>query len=232
MNYPHPAHSLSPTCRVAATAILETDTGISEMADMVKEIMDIEGIGKTVIAGHSMGGYIGFAFADKYPDRLSGLSLIHSTPLADDDEKKKTRLQSIDIIRKGAKKTFISQMIPNLFSDAFKQSHPEIVKEQVDQSMKMEGDSMINFYNAMIRRRDRSNVLMKAVFPIQWIAGINDNLISYKKISELCYRSDINFVSFYNNCGHMSMFEAPGQLITDLQKFIHYCDRYQHQAHE
>ena len=212
----------------SGNSLLEADTGIEQMAGYVKTIMDIEGINKAVIAGHSMGGYVALAFADSYPDSVSGLSLIHSTPLADDEEKKKIRLKSIELIRKGAKKTFISQMVPNLFSDAFKQSEPEIVKQQVEQAMKMEGNSMINFYNAIMNRKDRTSVLEKAIFPIQWIAGINDNLIPYKKILEQCYRSGINFVSFYNNCGHMSMFEAPEQLITDLKEFIYYCNIYQH----
>jgi pimeloyl-ACP methyl ester carboxylesterase len=211
---------------------LTSDTSIVQMADAVKNIMDIEGVNKAIIAGHSMGGYVAFAFADKYPANVSGLSLVHSIPFADDDEKKKTRLKSIELIRNGGKKTFISQMIPNLFSDDFKRSHPEIVKEQVESGLKMEVDSMINFYKAMMQRPDRTNVLEKAVFPVQWIAGINDNLISYKKILQECYRSDINFVSFYNNCGHMGMFEAPEQLTYDLKEFIRYCDTYQCKQHE
>ena len=207
---------------------LDTDTGLDQMADLVKQILDKEGINKAVIAGHSMGGYVAFAFADKYPDRLSGLSLVHSTPLADDDEKKITRQKTITLIRKGSKNVFISQMIPNLFSDAFKRSNPEIVKQQVESGLKMEDDGMINFYNAMMLRPDLTNVLDKASFPVQWILGINDNLISYKKILRECYRSGINFVSFYNDCGHMSMFEAPKRLLDDLRDFAHYCDAYQH----
>ena len=208
---------------------LEAETSIDQMAGYLKTIMDIEGIDKAVIAGHSMGGYVALAFADKYPGSVSGLSLVHSTPLADDEEKKKIRLKSIELIRKGAKNAFISQMVPNLFSEAFKQSDPEVVKQQVEQAMKMEDNSIVNFYNAMMQRADHTIMLQKAVFPVQWIAGINDNLISYKKILEQCYRSGINFVSFYNNCGHMSMFEAPEQLINDLREFIYYCNTCEHE---
>ena len=206
---------------------LEGDTGLDEMATQVKTILDKEGIDKAVVAGHSMGGYVAFAFADMYPACVSGLSLIHSTPLADDDERKKIRVKSIDLIRKGGKDLFISQMVPNLFGDTFKLSHPEVVKEMIGEALKMTDDSMINYYNAMMQRPDRTKVLDWAFFPVQWIIGMHDNIISYKKILEQCYRSGINFVSFYNNCGHMSMFEAPEQLTIDLQRFIHYCDRYQ-----
>jgi pimeloyl-ACP methyl ester carboxylesterase len=206
---------------------LDHKASIDQMAVSVKTILDKEGIDKSAIAGHSMGGYVALAFADLYPDQTSGLSLVHSIQLADDEEKKKVRIKSIELIQKGAKRSFISQMVPNLFSDTFKRSDPKTVEEQVEQAMKMEGNSMINFYYAMMNRSDRTYVLDNAIFPIQWIAGINDNLISYKKILEQCHRSGINFVSFYNNCGHMSMFEAPGLLSKDLLEFVSYCNSYQ-----
>ena len=41
--------------------------------------------------GHSLGGYITLAFAEKYSDRLKGFSLIHSTGFPDSEEAKKGR---------------------------------------------------------------------------------------------------------------------------------------------
>jgi len=203
-------------------SVLVQDTSIADMATCVKEIMDHEGIKSAVIAGHSMGGYVGFAFAALYPERLKGLSLIHSTPEADDAEKIKTRQKSIELIRKGAKNTFITHMIPNLFSESFNLSKPLVVKGQIEEGLKMDDGGMINFYNAMIARRGNTDVLGDAVFPMQWIVGKDDNVIHYKKILELCYKSCINFVSFYRNCGHMSMIEMPEKLTEDLNIFINY----------
>jgi pimeloyl-ACP methyl ester carboxylesterase len=151
-----------------------------------------------------------------------GLSLVHSIPTADDDEKVKTRLKSIELIRKGGKSAFINQMIPNLFAAAFKESHPAMVQGQIVEAMKMGDAGMVNFYNAMIARKDTTDVVRSACFPIQWIIGSDDNVIYFKKILEHCYRSHINFVSFYRNCGHMSMIEAPEKLIDDLRMFVEY----------
>ena len=38
------------------------------MADVVKTIIDKEKVNECVIIGHSMGGYVALAFAEKYPD--------------------------------------------------------------------------------------------------------------------------------------------------------------------
>ena len=202
---------------------LDRDTDVADMAACIIAIMDAENIAKAVIAGHSMGGYIGFEFAARYPARLAGLSLVHSIPVADDEEKKKSRQKSIDLLGNGGKVSFIRQLIPNLFSAPFKQSHMQFVEEETDKAMVMNEASLINFTRAMMNRNDNSNALLTASFPVQWIIGKDDNVINFKKIVPYCYKSRINFVSFYNNCGHMSMMEAPDQLSSDLKLFTGYC---------
>ena len=196
---------------------------IAEMAEGVKNILDIEQIDTAVVAGHSMGGYTAFAFADLFPERVAGISAVHSTTADDDDEKKKLRVKSIELIQRGAKELFIENMVPNLFSDDFKQSNKAVVEEQIRESLKMSAESMVNFYNAMLSREDTSRVLDNAKFPVQWIIGEKDNVLPYKKILEKCHQSPVNFVTFYKNCGHMSMLETPGQLAKDMKEFIDYC---------
>src|SRR5690606_25097329 len=115
-----------------------------------------------VMVGHSMGGYIALAFAEKYPKVLKGLSLVHSTATADTEEKKETRRKSIALIEKGGKDAFVKGMIPNLFSNHFKGAHPEIIQKQIEQGQKLKAESMVGFYTAMINRPDRRNVLTEA----------------------------------------------------------------------
>jgi pimeloyl-ACP methyl ester carboxylesterase len=202
---------------------LSKETNISGMAEMVYAIIQKEKISKIVIAGHSMGGYVALAFARRYPEKLAGLSLVHSTTDADDEEKKKARRQAITLIQKGAKKAFIAQMVPNLFSAAFSASNPLVIKQQTEQSLELNDESIINFYSAMLARPDSNDLLPEAVFPFQWIGGLDDTIIPYKKILGKCHIAAVNFVTFYNNCGHMSMLETPERLIKDLNEFVTYC---------
>jgi pimeloyl-ACP methyl ester carboxylesterase len=204
---------------------LEKETSIADMADCVADILKAEGITKAVVAGHSMGGYVAFAFAVKYSDKLAGLSVVHSTPLADDEERKKIRLKAIDVIEKGGKSAFVRQMVTNLFAEDFKQNHPEVVEEQIALAMETDEKALVNYYKAMIGRPDQSFWLQNTSIPIQWIVGMNDNVIPYKKILPQCAISAINFVTFYHNCGHMSMLEMPALPASDLTEFVNYCYR-------
>jgi len=207
----------------AGNSALTGHVSIDDMANLVKDVMDKEGIDKAIIAGHSMGGYVALAFAERHTARVAGISLVHSTPVGDDEEKKVMRQKSIELIRKGGKRVFVTQMIPNLFSDDFKDKKPGIVQECIDEAMKMSEDGMINFYQAMIGRKDRVSILKDATYPLQWIIGHNDNIMPYRKILQHCYHSDVNFVTLYEQCGHMSMYEAPARLTDDLGDFIDYC---------
>jgi len=205
---------------------LERPTGMEDMATCIKLALEAEGISRAVIAGHSMGGYVGCAFASLYPEALAGLSLVHSVPTADDEERLKARSKSIEIIRNGGKRQLMNQLIPNLFSDDFKRSDPTLVELLADRAVEADDESLINYYHAMMGRKDERASLRESGVPVQWIIGLKDNVIFYKKILELCYKSDINFVTFKKICGHMSMLESPESLVADLKEFTNYCYHY------
>lgn len=193
------------------------------MADAVRAILDAEGIAKAIIAGHSMGGYVSTAFAAKYPDMVSGTAMIHSIASDDTEEKKETRRKSIALIEKGGKEPFVKQMIPNLFSPNSSQLHPEWVKEQIEEALKVPAESLTAFYNAMINRENHTETLSKAAFPILWVAGKDDGVTPLDKVIQQSMLASVNFVKVYGNCGHMSMIEQSERLAGDIIEFSKYC---------
>ena len=54
---------------------------LEDKARWLEEILQREGFGEPVIVGQSMGGYVGQAYAQRYPDRLRGFVSIDSAPL-------------------------------------------------------------------------------------------------------------------------------------------------------
>lgn len=194
------------------------------MADAVKAILDAEGITQAIIAGHSMGGYVAMAFADKYQEMVTGIAMVHSIASDDTDEKKETRRKSIALIEKGGKEPFIKQMIPNLFSPYTSQLYPELVTEQLEEGLKMPAESLTAFYNAMINRHNHMETLSRATFPILWVAGEDDAITPLDKVIQHSILANVNFVMVYDNCGHMSMIEQIDRLTTDIIEFSGYCN--------
>ncbi len=193
------------------------------MADTLKAILDAEGIGKAIVAGHSMGGYVATAFAAKYPDMVSGIAMVHSIASDDIEEKKETRRKSIALIEKGGKEPFVKQMIPNLFSPNSSQLHPEWVQEQIIEGLKVPAESLTAFYNAMINRENHTETLSNAEFPLLWVAGKEDGVTPLDKVIQHSMLASVNFVEVYDNCGHMSMIEQSERLADDIKEFSKYC---------
>ncbi len=65
----------------AASYPFEMDFSLMDKAIWLDEILQREGIEAPIIIGQSMGGYVGQAYAEKYPKRLKGVVSIDSAPL-------------------------------------------------------------------------------------------------------------------------------------------------------
>ncbi len=89
---------------------------MEDQANMVKFLLDKLELVKCTLIGHSMGAYIGLAFAEMFPEQTSALCLMNSTALADDKEKQTNRDRGIRAVKQNHK-TFIRLAIPNLFSE-------------------------------------------------------------------------------------------------------------------
>src|SRR5690554_2079226 len=63
------------------------------MAEAIFQVLRFNRIRKAFLIGHSLGGYVALAFAEKYPDMVKALLLINSTAKSDTIERKKSREQ-------------------------------------------------------------------------------------------------------------------------------------------
>ncbi len=54
---------------------------LMDKAGWLKEILDMESFDRPILVGQSMGGYVGQAFAERFPDRMAGFISIDSAPL-------------------------------------------------------------------------------------------------------------------------------------------------------
>ena len=146
--------------------------GIDMYADIIKELFEIElqvPIEGAVLIGHSMGGYITLAFAEKHPNYLKSFGLFHSSAFADGDEKKETRRKAIDFIEEKGASTFIKTSTPNLFTEAFKEKQPAKVDKLIEEGKKFTAEALVQYYEAMIARPDRTAVLKTFPKPILFI---------------------------------------------------------------
>lgn len=195
-------------------------TSMESLADILNMILEQEAIEKLVMIGHSMGGYVSLAFAEKYPQKLKGLGLFHSMAFADSEEKKDARRKSIGFIRQHGAVKFLEQSIPNLFSPAFKANHPDIYARFVEDNTNFSEDALVSYYEAMINRPDRTAVLEKLAVPALFIIGLHDKAIPQDQSLRQTHIPSLSYVLILQDSGHQGMLEEPEKSTTFLKKFL------------
>lgn len=193
---------------------------IDDYADTVKAVVDAEQISHCVLIGHSMGGYIALAFAEKYPGILKGLGLFHSTAYPDTPEKITAREKGIEFIRQHGAYPFIRQSIPNLFSENFSKKHPETVQSLITRYANFNPESLVQYYKAMILRPDRTRVLSNCTYPVLFIIGEQDKAVPLKDSLKLSHMPQLSYIHIQENSAHMGMLEEIDQSNDIIEIFV------------
>jgi len=207
-----PSTSPSP----AATSSMES------MAENVLTILNHEGIDKCILIGHSMGGYATLAFAEKYPDLLKGFGLFHSTAYPDSEEKKSARRKSIDFIRNNGSAPFIRQSTPNLFAAGTRNSRPDLIQATIDRYSGFAPEALIAWYEAMIRRPDRTAVLKDAATPVLFVIGKDDQAVLPEHTLRQSHLPSLAHIHILQRSAHMGMLEEPDKSNRLLQSFLNF----------
>ncbi len=197
---------------------------IADMSEMVEQLRHELHDDRIVLVGHSMGGYITLAYAEKYPDRLKGWGLFHSHPFEDSAAKKEARQKSMDFIEKNGAAPYVKELIPKLFPARFADDHPDVVLSLVDKAVNYDPKGIINALEAMKNRTDRSEVLKRSKSPVLFIIGKKDDLEPQDVLISQTHLPDLAVIHLLEEVGHMGMFESPEKTISLMIDFTSFCE--------
>ena len=193
---------------------------MESMAEQIIWLMEEEKLTTVNLIGHSMGGYISMAFAEKYPEKLSRLGLFHSSALADNEEKKAARQKNIDFITKHGAAKFIEQSVPTLFSEKTKTEKPALVDSMVRQYATLTATSLIDYTRAMISRPERLDVLKHFPRPVMFLLGESDNAVPLEAGLKQSHILGISYIYICTNSGHLGMLEEPEFCVKSILDFL------------
>lgn len=187
---------------------LIADMSMEGLAELLMEIIKQEiGDSRLTMIGHSMGGYIALAFAEKYESRLNGLGLFHSSAYADNPEKIATREKAIEFINAHGAFEFLKTSTPNLFSAKTKDERPELIDKQIASLSNFSAPALVLYYRSMMQRPDRTVVLEKATVPVLLIMGEDDNAVPLKDMLAQSRLPEKAYIHILHESGHMGMLE-------------------------
>ena len=188
------------------------------MADVVNKLLMQLKVKKCMMVGHSMGGYVSLAFADRFSSKLKGLVLYHSHAMGDTPEAKVNRNRAIKAIM-SQHGNFIYHFIPDLFAPENVEYFEREIKELRQGAMKVPPENVIAALEGMKLRTDKLSVLANANYPVMFIAGKQDSRIPLESIIDQASLPKHSEIIILGDVGHMGFIEARGKTDKIIQSF-------------
>ena len=193
------------------------------MAENVKLVIDHLNIEKTVLIGHSMGGYVALAFAELYPNILSGLGVFHSHALADTPEGKINRGRAIQVV-KNNHKSFISMFIPDLFTKENQEIYKAEIEELQSEARNISKESVIASLEGMRHRTDKLKLLANIDVPFAFIIGKQDPRTPLENMYSQIGLPKHAEVLILKNVAHMGYIEDFVTTLSFVNSFVGRCN--------
>jgi pimeloyl-ACP methyl ester carboxylesterase len=202
------------------------DMSMEGLAEAVGEIIKTENKAQSqsqgiILIGHSMGGYITLAYAERYPDDLAAFGLFHSTAYADTEEKKEIRRKGIAFTEKYGAFEFLKTAIPNMYGPATLEASPQLIERHIQSLQQFSKAALIAYYESMIRRPDRTHVLRQNKIPVLFVLGKHDAAVPLQDGLQQSHLPGVSHVHILEDSGHMGMCEEVDKSNQLLREFVH-----------
>ncbi|HLE54550.1 MAG TPA: alpha/beta hydrolase [Thermoplasmata archaeon] len=178
---------------------------VEAYADDVAAFLQHFGDRRVALAGHSFGGYVALAFAERHPDLLAGLGLVSSRTIADSEAARKGRHETIDKVRTQGSRA----LLPDLARKLLAPSAPQPLVDRATRILeRTRPEGIIAGLAAMAARPNRTEVLESYLGPVLVVHGREDQLIPEREAaSPKASRAVVREI--LPAAGHMPMWEDP-----------------------
>ncbi|PQJ80145.1 alpha/beta fold hydrolase [Polaribacter porphyrae] len=186
-------------------------------AETIEAVLKYLKIRKCILVGHSLGGYVALAFAEKNPLKIKGLCLMNSTSNADDDELKYRRERANKMVQNNFT-NMVRMSFINLFGKQSRTFFKEEIQFALNEALQTSLQGYIAAQEGMRIRPNRNHILADNNFKKLIIAGKKDPVLGYKDLIKEAEKTSSEITLFHN--GHMSHIENREELIYTIKGFL------------
>jgi len=192
---------------------------MEQMADDLKALIDARRCGPVMMIGHSMGGYITFAFLRRYPKLVAGLGLVCTRPGADAPEGKTNRENLALRVEKEGSIAAVDAMFPKMLSPTTYGEQLELSDGIRQMMLATPVAGIAGASRGMALRVDSSDLLPTIKVPTLIITGANDQLISPKESENMAKQIPNATLHIIPGAGHLPSVEKAGEVNRVLREF-------------
>jgi pimeloyl-ACP methyl ester carboxylesterase len=184
-------------------------------------LLDVLGITQPVVVGGlSMGGYVTFAFARSFPERVRGLILAATRAGADTPEGKANREKSAALARAQGPAAVAGAMLPRMMSPKTYETRQPLVElaRRIMETASVEG--IVGAQLGMKDRPDFTSLLSTIEKPVLILHGADDSLIPVAEAEAMQHAMRSSRLVIVPEAGHLLNLEQPGIFNRAVMEFL------------
>jgi pimeloyl-ACP methyl ester carboxylesterase len=188
---------------------------LERLAADLAGVLDRLSIERAVVAGHSLGAMVAWAFARNHRERLAGLALICGRSDGADEAEAAKRDALAEAVETDGTEPLIEAFLPRYFTPAFAEAHAELVeltRATIERSDPLGAAAILR---AMARRRSPEDLFAELRIPAAFVAGRDDALLPADDVAAAAEAvAGATFTLL--DCGHFPLYEAPASIAAVL----------------
>ena len=171
------------------------------------------------LAGLSMGGIVAMEMVRQAPERVAGLALMDTNPLAEHEDAKARRMPQIEAVRGGnLRQVMRDEMKPNYLSDGPNQG--AILDICMAMATDLGDEVFVNQSIALRDRPDQSDTLKSYQGPAVSLCGEEDSLCPISRHELMCDLLPDAELEIIRNAGHLPTLEQPETTNAALSRWL------------
>jgi len=194
---------------------------MQQMADDLAAILDALDIHEPIVyCGLSMGGYIAWQFARKFPQRLRALVLCDTRAKADTPEARDSRMKMLEHVLRAGTGYVAEAMLPKLFApDTFARlpGAVEFVRERI---LLAPPEGVAAALRGIAERPDMTGFLSQIHVPTLVIVGDQDSITTPDEMRDVAAGIAGAELVVIKDAGHLTALEAPVEFNAALARFL------------
>jgi pimeloyl-ACP methyl ester carboxylesterase len=202
------------------SALGAEDSSMELFADDVHALLTELKLGRVVLAGLSMGGYVAFAFYRKYASAVRALILADTRAQADSEESRQGRLETAALAEREGTAPVVDRLLPKLLGESTQREKPEVVAQVRAMMLAASPAGMANAMRAMAARTDSVELLARIQCPTLVLVGEEDKLSSPSEAEKMAGSIPQARFQTIPGAGHLSSLEQPARFNMLLEDFL------------
>jgi len=189
-------------------------------AEDLQALIEKRKCGPVVLVGHSMGGYMSFAFYRKFSQSVRALVLFCTRAGADSEEGKIGRENLAQRAEREGAAAVAEQMLPKMLAPATSSSRPDLVEPVRKIMLATSVNGLVGSLRGMAARPSALELLPKINVPTLVVAGENDLIVPASESEAMANAIPNAELVMIPHAGHLASLENPEAVVAALRAFL------------